>query len=91
MLLVRLRPHAGPSRLGFVLAKRHLKRAVDRNRVRRACREAFRRHHFCRPVDVVVLAQGNAKAHLDDPLTGKFAALFQRINSKLGAKAGNEG
>jgi hypothetical protein len=40
---------------------------------------------------VVVLAQGNAKAHLDDPLTGKFAALFQRINSKLGAKAGNEG
>ncbi|MFZ8890438.1 MAG: ribonuclease P protein component [Pseudomonadales bacterium] len=91
LLLVRLRPQQGPSRLGFVLAKRHLKRAVDRNRVRRACRDAFRRHRFLRPVDVVVLAQGNAKAHLKDPLPGKFTALFQRVDSKLGAAASDEG
>ena len=91
MLLVRLRSQAAPSRLGFVLAKRHLKRAVDRNRVRRACREAFRQHRFRRPVDVVVLAQGNAKAHLKDPLTGKFTALFERVDSKLGTAASDEG
>jgi RNase P protein component len=59
--------------------------------VRRACREAFRRHHFPRPIDVVVLAQGNAKTYLADPLTGKFAALFQRIDSKLGVRASKEG
>lgn len=91
MLLVRLRSQAAPSRLGFVLAKRHLKRAVDRNRLRRACREAFRQHGFPRPVDIVVLAQGNAKAHLRDPLVGKFTALFQRIDSKLGTRASDEG
>ena len=91
LLLVRLRPQSGPSRLGFVLAKRHLKRAVDRNRIRRACREAFRRHRFVHPVDVVVLAQGNATAYLKDPLTGKFAALFQRVDSKLGNAGSDEG
>lgn len=74
-----------------MLAKRHLKRAVDRNRIRRACREAFRRHRFARPVDVVVLAQGNATAYLKGPLTGKFAALFQRVDSKLGDAASDEG
>ncbi|MBL6717829.1 MAG: ribonuclease P protein component [Pseudomonadales bacterium] len=90
-LLIRLRRQLGPSRLGFVLAKRHLKRAVDRNRIRRACREAFRQHRFLRPVDVIVLAQGNAKAHLNDPLTGKFTALFQRLDSKLGSVASVKG
>jgi ribonuclease P protein component len=90
-MLIRLRTQCGPSRLGFVLAKRHLKRAVDRNRVRRACREAFRTHPFSRAVDIVVLAQGNAKAHLSEPLRGKFAALFERIDSKLGAVVSDEG
>jgi hypothetical protein len=37
------------------------------------------------------LAQGNAKAHLRDPLVGKFTALFQRIDSKLGTRASDEG
>lgn len=91
LLLVRLRSQQGPSRIGFVLAKRHLKRAVDRNRLRRACREAFRRHRFLRPVDVVVLAQSNAKAQLSDSLMGKFTALFQRIDSKLASAASDEG
>lgn len=33
---------AGHARLGLVVAKRLLKRAVDRNRVKRCAREAFR-------------------------------------------------
>lgn len=44
----RLAPSAmgasAPARLGITVAKRHLKRAVDRNTVKRLIREAFRHH-----------------------------------------------
>jgi ribonuclease P protein component len=48
---------SGP-RLGLAIAKRVARRAVDRNRIRRIAREAFRqRRHLMRPVDFVVLAR----------------------------------
>ncbi len=42
------------SRLALAVAKRHLSRAVDRNRVKRILREAFR-HHEIRDTGVDVL------------------------------------
>lgn len=42
-VLVMVRPNtAGLPRLGMIVAKRLLKRAVDRNRVKRCVRESFR-------------------------------------------------
>lgn len=50
-------PVTGP-RLGLAIAKRVARRAVDRNRIRRAARETFRlRRQALRPVDYVVLAK----------------------------------
>ena len=42
------------ARLGLIVAKRVLKRAVDRNRAKRIIRESFRRRLDLPPVDVVV-------------------------------------
>jgi len=43
------------ARLGLIVGKRQLKRAVDRNRVKRAVRESFRRsRESLPPIDVVV-------------------------------------
>lgn len=48
-------------RIGLAVAKRHLKRAVDRNRFKRIVRESFRAHqHELAGVDVVVIARAAA-------------------------------
>jgi ribonuclease P protein component len=50
-----------PARLGLVVAKKHLKRAVDRNRFKRLVRESFRSHQEqLAGLDVVVLARNGA-------------------------------
>jgi ribonuclease P protein component len=49
------RSASGNSRLGIALTRKMIRRAVERNRVRRLVREAFRRHMAKQlPVDCVV-------------------------------------
>lgn len=49
------------ARLGLAAAKRHLRRAVDRNRFKRIMRESFRAHQDeLAGLDLVVLARRDA-------------------------------
>ena len=43
-----------PARLGINIAKKKVKRAVDRNKIKRAAREAFRKSHF-NGLDIVLI------------------------------------
>ena len=43
-----------PGRLGVNIAKKKVKRAVDRNKIKRTAREAFRKGHF-EGIDVVLI------------------------------------
>ena len=46
------------ARLGLVIAKKHVKLAVHRNRLKRLIRESFRlRQEFMPPLDIIVLAR----------------------------------
>lgn len=58
LLLLASNNQQGHARIGFVLAKKQLKLAVDRNRVKRIVRESFR-HKYAQldHIDVVVLAR----------------------------------
>ena len=49
---------SGHGRIGLIIAKRHVKRAVDRNRIKRLVRESFRHRRAGLPsLDIVVLAR----------------------------------
>ncbi|WP_372750399.1 ribonuclease P protein component [Litorivivens sp.] len=57
-------PHA---RLGLVIAKKHVKLAVQRNRIKRIIRDSFRHHqHDVSGLDIVVLAR-KGLGTLDNP------------------------
>ena len=48
----------GRPRLGLVIAKRNVKRAVDRNQVKRVLRECFRKHQaYLGDLDIVIGAK----------------------------------
>lgn len=71
---------SGGARLGLAVSKRVSKRAVDRNRIKRAIRESFRRARPHLPaVDLLVIAN---PAALDAPSTALIAEL-DRLWSRL--------
>ena len=49
-----------PSRLGVIVAKKHIRRANRRNRIKRLVREHFRLTRLSVPLDLVVLAKAAA-------------------------------
>lgn len=71
------------SRIGMVVGKRHAKRAVDRNRIRRRIRESFRLHHWPTTLDVVILARPGAGACDGDALAVSLDQLWSRLHAKL--------
>jgi ribonuclease P protein component len=53
----------GHPRLGVALSKRQVRRAVERNRIRRQLRESFRLHqHQLGGIDIVVLGRAGVDA-----------------------------
>lgn len=70
------------ARLGIIASKRSFPRAVDRNRVKRLVREAFRRHAIrTRKLDLVVLAK-TVKIQDLGAGTEKLNTLFGRIEDR---------
>lgn len=67
-------------RLGIVVAKKNVRRAVGRNRIKRLVRESFRLHqHEIKACDIVVLAMkgldGLSNAEILDELEKKWQKL----------------
>jgi ribonuclease P protein component len=82
-LLLALTNGGDQSRLGLVVGKKVLKRAVDRNRLKRLVRESFRRHLFNRPVDIVFLARGGVSTALSEDFSEQLAAQWARLERRL--------
>lgn len=73
--------HSAHPRLGLAIAKKQVKSAVVRNRIKRIVRESFRRHQAVMPaLDLVVLARRGV-AEKDNK---ELCRSLQRHWSKLG-------
>lgn len=83
--LLVCRGEASGARLGMAISKRNVPRAVDRNRIKRMNREAFRQRRITLPpLDVIVLARPPAR-HLDRTrIRRKLDALWQRLIKRCG-------
>ena len=71
-------------RIGFVISKKNIRRAVKRNRVRRIIRESFRLHQHDLPnVDIVILARRGLD-ELDNPALHKMMSRsWSRLRKKV--------
>lgn len=70
----------GHARLGLIFAKKNLKRAHDRNRVKRLVRESFRAHKQQLPeVDLIVLGRQGLTELDNSSLFGALDKLWQRL------------
>ena len=84
ILLLSRRNDLTHARLGLVIAKKNIRRAVDRNRVKRIARESFRHHRAdLDHLDIVVLAR-KGLGELDN---AALHVLFQDMWRRLSKSA----
>jgi ribonuclease P protein component len=82
-LLILAKPtDAHPSRLGLVIAKKNIPTAVQRNRIKRAARETFRKKQFQNPLDVVFLARQGANKLSTQKLTAIIEKSWAKLESR---------
>lgn len=75
-----LRDTLGPARLGLAIAKRVVARAVDRNRLKRIAREAFRcRREPLAGMDLVLYAKNAAVRATALAVRADLQRLFDRL------------
>ena len=73
----------GVSRLGIALTRRLLPRSVDRNRVKRIVREAFRRHAAkAAGLDVVIAMRERPDIARDSPWPAQIRLILDRLVEK---------
>ena len=71
------------ARLGLVVAKRLLRRAVDRNLIRRLARESFRLQRASLPANDLILRLANRPAALDRQLLAiEMRALLEKMANR---------
>ncbi|NVJ66041.1 MAG: ribonuclease P protein component [Gammaproteobacteria bacterium] len=70
-------------RLGIIVAKKNVRLAVDRNRLKRLIRESFRTHNQALPaIDCVILARRASSEQPNQVLFGQLAGLWKKINKR---------
>jgi ribonuclease P protein component len=67
------------ARLGLAISRRAARRAVDRNRIKRLAREAFRQSPHCAGVDIIVFAKQAAATQSRAALRRSLDRHYRRV------------
>lgn len=70
------------SRLGVIVAKKNVRRATQRNRIKRVVREFFRLNPLPTPTDIVFLARHGAGSKTNSELRADLSQLWQKLSKK---------
>lgn len=77
-------PDASHSRLGIIVARKHVKRATDRNRIKRLVRESFRHRQESIPdLDVIVLARPGIGTLDNQQLYQQLDRLWSKLRNQV--------
>jgi ribonuclease P protein component len=78
------------ARLGLAISKKHAKRAVDRNRIKRLVRESFRlTRHGLPTIDMVVMAKPPTRYAENQQIVQSLQAHWNRLQKQC-AKSSSE-
>lgn len=89
VLFLARKNHQNHPRLGLVIAKKNVRLAVQRNRIKRIIRESFRLYqHQLEPIDVIVLARRGIDQLDSGALHNMLSELLQRLQKKAQRKNG---
>ncbi len=82
-VLARARDAASEPRLGLAIAKRQIRRASARNRIKRLIRESFR-HHLAQlaGLDIVVMARKGAQEKENAAIFQELEGLWQKLKKR---------
>ena len=87
LLLARFNRQSHP-RLGLVIAKKHLKLATSRNRIKRLIRESFRQNRYTMPaMDIIVMARPATASSDPNSLNKILAKQWQRLSKRAAEQA----
>jgi len=85
ILLLALPANGTSSRVGLVVAKKNVRLAVERNRVKRILRESFRHNQGLLPaVDIVILARSGIGTLSNEDLRQQIDKLWRDLIKKSG-------
>ena len=81
-LLLAQHAESSRSRVGVIVAKKHVKHATRRNRLKRLVREQFRLNLFHPSLDMVVLARSAADDMNNSQVTNDLTQLWAKLQRK---------
>ena len=83
ILFLARKNHGIESRLGLVIAKKNVRLAVQRNRIKRIIREYFRLHPVSQEIDIIVLARKGLGTLDNATLHQLIDQQWRRLEKKL--------
>jgi ribonuclease P protein component len=87
ILVLAISNDSPSSRLGLVIAKKNVSKAVQRNRVKRIIRDSFRHHQdTLAGLDLVVLARKDADKLGNPQLRDRMQKMWVQLNKELNDK-----